>query len=407
MTGPSDPDARVSLRPREVYEVGAIVLAGMVLRVLLALLSRGTNDIISWEVFANQIAEHGLLWMYGNVPLWNHPPLMGYMAEGLRALAPALGWPFPPTFKLVPIAADGLSASLIFQVWLARTGNYRTARRALLWFTLSLNAILVSGYHGNTDPLVGALVLAAAVGVERGRPFTAGALLAAAVNVKLIPLILAPLLIARSTPREIARFASGLGLGVLPFLPVLWRAGDDFVSQAVAYRSNFDNWGIPLLIRVTGHLGAPSVVGPSSEAYVSLGPSLIIVGVLVVAGYARWVQRFSTYERAALGLAIFLILTPGFGVQYTAILGPVLLAVGQRWGAAWAVASGLFLLVVYASFSTGEFPLYSYFNSPFRPPAAVVGFAAWAVLAAFTWTTLRRSLRPAPPEPVVAARIRL
>jgi hypothetical protein len=148
-------------------------------------------------------------------------------------------------------------------------------------------------------------------------------------------------------------------------------------------------------------------VGPGSEAYVGLGPSLIIVGVLAAAGYARWVQRFSTYDRAALGLTIFLILTPGFGVQYTAILGPVLLAASQRWGAAWAVVAGLFLLVVYATFLTGEFPLYSYFDSPFRPPAAVVGFAAWAVLAAFAWATVRRSRRPAPPEPVVAARIRL
>ena len=407
MTGPSDPDARVSLRPREVYEVGAIVLAGMVLRVLLALLSRGTNDIVSWEVFANQIAEHGLLWMYGNVPLWNHPPLMGYMAEGLQALAPALGWAFPPTFKLVPIAADALSALLIFRVWLVRTGDYRAARRALLWFTFSLNAVLVSGYHGNTDPLVGALVLAAAVGVERGRPFTAGALLAAAVNVKLIPLVLAPLLVARSTPREISRFAGGLALGVLPFLPVLFAAGEGFLRNAVAYRSNFDNWGIPLFIRAAEYVGAGSAVESWTQAYVRVGPILIVAGVLALAGYARRRQWSTAIERAALGLAIFLILAPGFGVQYTAILGPVLLAVSQRYGAAWALTAGLFLLAVYTTFYTGGFPLYSHFDRPFHPLAGLIGLLPWTLLNAFAWTTIRQSVRPPPPGPVAAAGIRL
>lgn len=407
MAGPLDPAARRMLRPREVYEVGTIVLAGMVLRLVLALVSRGTNDIVSWEDFANQIAEHGLLWMYLNVPLWNHPPLMGYMVEGLRALAPVLGWAFPPTFKLVPMAADGLSGLLIFRVWLARTGDYRAARRALLWFTLSLNAVLVSGYHGNTDPLVGALVLAACVAVERRHSFVGGTLLAAAVNVKLIPLLLAPLLVARMLPREIWRFAAGLAVGVLPFLPVMWMAGEGFVKNAVAYRSNFDNWGVPLVIRATEYIGGASVARPWREGYVRVGPILVMVGVLAVAGSARLAQRFSTYERAALGLAIFLILAPGFGVQYTAILGPVLLAVSQRWGGAWAVTSGLFLLVVYTTFSTGEFPLYSYFDSPIRPQAAVVGFFAWTLLVAFTWSTTLQRVRPAPRGPVAATRIRL
>jgi hypothetical protein len=396
----------VSLQPREVYEVGAIVLTGILLRLTLALVSRGTNDIVSWEDFANHIAEHGLLWMYANVPLWNHPPLMGYMVEGLRALAPTLGWAFPPTFKLVPIAADGLSGLLIFRVWLAHTGDYRAARRALLWFTLSLNAVLVSGFHGNTDPLVGALVLAACVAVERHHTFVGGALLAAAINVKLIPLLLAPLLAARLIPREISRFTAGLALGALPFLPVMWMVGDEFVTNAVAYRSNFDNWGVPLFIRVTEYIGGASVAGLWAEAYVRVGPVLVIVGVLAVAGYARLAQRFSTYELAALGLAIFLILAPGFGVQYTAIVGPVLLAISQRWGGAWAVTSGLFLLVVYATFATGEFPLYSYFDSPIHPRAAVMGFFAWTLLVAFTWTTVRRG-RPAPPEPVAAVQVPL
>jgi MYXO-CTERM domain-containing protein len=98
----------------------------------------------------------------------------------------------------------------------------------------------------------------------------------------------------------------------------------------------------------------------------------------------------SIYERAAVGLSLFLVLTPGFGVQYTAILGPVLLAASLTWGLWWALLSGLFIGTVYAAFWTGGWPLHSEFTGTFPVPAAAVGVAAWALLVVFTIATLRR-----------------
>jgi len=392
----------VSLDRRQIREIVAIVVGGALLRLAVALVSRGSNDIISWEDFGDDIAKHGLIWMYQNVPWWNHPPLMGYLAEGLRALALAAGWPFAPTFKLVPIAGDMLSALLVFWIWLGKSGDYRAARGALVIFTLSLDAVLVSGYHGNTDPLVAALLLAACFAVDRGRHFTGGVVLAAAVNVKLIPLLVVPLLIARLKPREIARFVAGGALGVLPFLPVVWLAGESFVKNAIAYRSNFENWGIPLSIRALASIGRDAHAGAleriaevSRTVYIRVGPILIVLAVLALAAYARSRRWSSVYERVALGLALFLILTPGFGVQYTAILGPVLLAHNRRWGLRWAMYSGLFLFAVYATFYLGGFPLKSTFYSAYRPLAAVIGILPWALLVAFAWVTLRQSRREA------------
>ena len=48
--------------------------------------------------------------------------------------------------------------------------------------------------------------------------------------------------------------------------------------------------------------------------------------------WSRWRRPLSTYQLAAGGLAAFLFLAPGFGVQYTAILGPVLVAASLGWG---------------------------------------------------------------------------
>jgi len=119
--------------------------------------------------------------------------------------------------------------------------------------------------------------------------------------------------------------------------------------------------------------------------------------VLALAAYARARRWSSVYERVALGLALFLIITPGFGVQYTAILGPVLLAHSRRWGLRWALFSGLFLLAVYATFYQGGFPLHSQFPGAFPLSAAVVGTVPWALLVAFAWVTLRQSRRAAVP----------
>ena len=375
----------------------AIIAAAAALRLLLALCSRGTNDIDSWEGFAVQVREHGVLWMYANVPLWNHPPLMGYLAGSLHALASSLGWRFAPTFKLAAIAGDVLTLPLLSTVWSQRTGEPRRALWALTIFALSLDAILVSGYHGNTDPLVGAFVLAACVAGERRRYFWAGVLLGLAINVKLIPLLLAPLLVARATPRELARFSGGAALALLPFVPVLWLAGHAFVTNAVAYRSNFDNWGFPLVIRTASFFGRKFELNTVTDAmlrvrdiYTAVGIYLIAAAVLAVAALSRWLRPLSIYERAAAGLALFLLLTPGFGVQYTAILGPVILASSLSAGLGWALLSGLFIASVYVVFWTGAWPLHSQFTTTFPAPAAAVGVLAWGFLAVFTAGTLRR-----------------
>lgn len=396
-TAPNGP--RKGLGACEIAAAAAIVASGTALRVILALCSRGTNDIDSWEYFARQAQRHGAVWMYEHVPLWNHPPLMAAMGAGLRTLAASLGWGFAPAFKLAPIAGDVLAQLLVFAVWLGRTGEPRVALRALAVFSLSLDAILVSGYHGNTDPLVGALVLAACVAGDRRRYFWAGLLLAAAVNVKLIPLLLVPLLAAQAGRREVMRFAAGAALGAIPFLPVLWHAGSAFARNALAYRSNFDNWGIPLLIRTPWHVArklgmeglAEAMMGVKG-AYVAAAPYVVIGAVLVMTAWCRWGsgRALSIYERTALGLALFLVLTPGFGVQYTAIVGPVLLAASLGWGFWWATLAGLFVASVYASFWTGRWPLHSEFTGNFPIPAAAVGVAAWALLALFVVATLRR-----------------
>jgi hypothetical protein len=143
----------------------------MALRGLLSAASLGTNDIYTWEEFAHIAGREGVLWMYPNVPGWNHPPLTGYLAAWLLRLSEFTGLRFPVAFKLVPIAADGLCLVLLWKIWRRRSVQAAAPLAAVAIFSFSPDAILVSAYHGNNDPLVGLFVLAACYFVGVPAPF--------------------------------------------------------------------------------------------------------------------------------------------------------------------------------------------------------------------------------------------
>ncbi len=367
--------------------------AGICIRLVLAWNSRGTNDIITWEYFAQAASQHGVPWMYRNIDGWNHPPLTGYLAAVLWHISQWLSLPFRFTFKLVPIAADAGSMFLLWKIW-SRRFSPKAGSLAVLLFASNLNAVLVSAYHGNNDSLVGALILLACyLGQDVGTLFGSGLALAAAINVKLIPLILVPILFAHARrPSECLRTASGFFLGMLPFIPVLWMAGSSFYSNAIAYNSTFDNWGFPFFIRLTEQNPHWQTLAVQVQgSFVHFGRYFILAAIIAVCAWSRLKSHFSLYTLGAVGIALFLFLTPGFGVQYTAILNPVLFAVSLRWGVCYGLASGTFLASVYYLFWTREPLLHSQFTAVFPMPSPWIGLIAWMILLGFIITTLRTS----------------
>jgi len=369
---------------RSAHLAVAIAVLGMALRFILSAFSTGSNDIILWDDFAHYGTWEGVLWMYTNVPAWNHPPLTGYLAIWLLRLSVLTGLRFPVVFKLLPIAADALCLVLLWKIWRRRSAYAALAAVAI--FSFSPDAILVSAYHGNNDPLIGLFVLAACYFIEEKASFGwAGAALAAAINVKLIPLLLVPVFVAYARRwRDVARFIGGLSLGAIPFVPVILRVGPAFYRNAIAYNSNFDNWGIPFFIRLLEDNPASTAVGAQLHAlYVPAGRYLVVATILALCAWSRWRRPLSTYQLAAGGLAAFLFLAPGFGVQYTAILGPVLVAASLGWGLWFAVSAGAFLASVYYLFWTRQPLLGSLFTTTFPGPSPWIGLVAWAPLGEF------------------------
>ena len=358
----------------------------MMLRLALSAASRGTNDIDTWENFALHANQEGVLWMYGHFPDWNHPPVAGYLAGWLRRLSLLMGVRFSVAFKLAPIAADALCLVLLWKIWRHRSSNLAAPLAAVAIFSFSPDAILVSAYHGNFDSLVGLFVLAACYFIEEKTAFVwAGTALAAAVNIKLIPLVLAPVFLAnvRRWP-EAVRFCGGLSLGAIPFIPVMLQAGKAFYRNAIAYNSNFENWGIGFVIR-RGEQNPEwkDLAVRLHTFFVPAGRYLVVASILALCAWSRWRRPLSTYQLAAGAFAAFLFFAPGFGVQYTALLGPVLVAASLGWGLWYALSAGGFIASVYYLLWTREALLHSYFYAPFPYPSPWIGLVAWIGLGVF------------------------
>jgi hypothetical protein len=360
----------------------AATAGGFLVRLALVAVSQGSNDIFTWEVFGRWITSRGLFDLYQNNPGFNHPPIPGYYSAAAAGLADRLHVPFPIVFKLPVVCCDAVVAYLLFKLG-SRRGGLLTGWKGAAAYAWALTPILVSSYHGNTDSVAAAAwLLSVYLAVEHGADFAAGLALAAAINVKLIPILGIPSAFAfyGSTKRAI-RFLDGLALGLLPFLPVMISVGPAFYRNAVAYSSNVDLWGIPFIAQLLSGPAAFSKTGNTLwTLWLSSGKALIVLAVLASAAWSRWKPAIDPYALAALAPALFLALTPGFGVQYTQYLCPLLYAASLREGALYATSSGLFIGLVYFEFWTGTFPLRSFHSSSFPMPAAILGLVAWLLL---------------------------
>jgi hypothetical protein len=363
----------------------AIGVAGLLVRLIVSQRSHGSNDINLWAGFCDRYQEHGGLgWLYDVNTGFNHPPLMGLMAAALRARAKAWDTRFDFLFKLPEIAADVLAAVLVYRSW-SRSGrppNVWLAPLAFAIFCWNPASILVSAHHGNTDPLCAALSLLAAYLVDRRRPFWAGLALGATINVKLIPVVLIPVFLSCwSSRREVSRFIGGLALGAIPFVPIMVGHWSGFYAHVLQYRSVPGPWGVTSLLEFLGqHRNFAALSHSLTTLWTTHAFKLILLAptALAVVNWRRG-RPWNAPELGAFAYLVFLILTPGFGVQYVVYPIPLLFAADVRRAWTYAAATGLFIFVVYYATWTGTKPYFSNFYLGFPVAGRVFGHLAWLV----------------------------
>jgi len=357
----------------------------------------GTNDIHMWQGFSRSIRDVGLFATYRSNPEFNHPPLIGLWALAAGRLGGFDGGSFPFVFKLLPLAGDVLAAWLLF-VDARRKGTLEGALALACAFLWNPASMIITAYHGNTDPLMAALCLWGALLAVRGRPLAAGLALGGAFNVKVVALlVLVPLALSARTWRELLRLGAGFAVACVTFLPAALTVGKPLLDHVFRYNSAPAMWGFNLLftdlqeIHTIGpHFAGAQVTFLADARYAILG------AVALAALLARRRGRHLV-ELSAFALCLSLVLAPGFGYQYLAWPVPILFALDLRRAAVTSAAAGVLLGVLYLHFWDGRVPATSWTGT--WPRFGVVwGVLVWLELAGWSWR-LGRSLLAVPEGP--------
>jgi hypothetical protein len=247
-------------------------------------------------------------------------------------------------------------------------------------------SVFVSGFHGNTDPIMMFLALLSVYLTETERPaIAAGAALGAAVSIKLTPLILLPILALRLRSfRQKAAFVTAAGavfvIGGLPFVaesPAL------VLGRVFGYNPQMGPWGLGRLALLFNTAGRPERL---DRVYAAL--KMLALGATLSASLWMWKWHFRTplLVQCGLVMSLFLALTPGFGVQYLAWLVPWTVALSLFGMIAFYLVSTAFMFTYY-TIGSGGFPWYLA-NTLERPPwqgtVVVLGLICWIAV----WTSV-------------------
>jgi hypothetical protein len=327
-----------------------------VCKILLALKTYGTNDVYAWERFAHWSGLFGS-GLYGIDAAFNHPPSMISVLYVMMWLTKATGVFFPFWLRLPAILADSAGLWVVSRIFADRL-NEPGVRWAMLLLAVSPALIMVSGFHGNTDPVVMFFVLLSVWLTDAGgdgRDWKSGAALGAAMCVKILPLIVLPVLFfcRPGLRRRTVFLGSAAAVIFVCWSPWLFRNPAEIYHQVIGYQSIYGHWGLSWLAYYL-----PFFRDSWHETFQHYGAYVVLA---VIAGAAFFVNRLpgrpSIYAQVGAAFFFFLATTNGFGVQYLAWLVPWTVGVGIIAVAFFTLASGAFLFLVYNWWS-GGYPWY-------------------------------------------------
>lgn len=377
----------------------ALALLATAAKLYCAWTTIGTADVARFRDFGQTISDRGLVAMYRETPLFNHTPLVGTFAGLAYDLADGHGRPFARILRAPGIAADFLSVLVL--LWLRRRTG-RPAWWALALFAASPVSFMVSGFHGNVDSLVPLGLLLAGAACVGGEAALCGLCVGLSCQVKIIPVLLAPVFLffwwqrGKAPAFTLTAAATGLIGWLLPLIAI----PGIFLKNVLGYSSIWGVWGVTYLLRLTA---APALRGIAfatltpAQATIITGLKIIVVaGVLAVAWRRRAVEPAGIFTTLALGWTVFFVFAPGFGVQYLVWLAPFFLFLSARWYAALTAASSVALFAFYTICAHG-LP----WDQAFLVQQAAERWTPWLVLP---WATLAACLATSLRPPRVAVK---
>jgi Mannosyltransferase (PIG-M) len=348
-----------------------LVVAGVIallLKLLLAACTLGTNDARTWEHDLVTLRTSGFAELYRSGVQYDspagrlsqrqafiHPPAV------LHAL-PILGNPF--WLRAVCALADACTLTLLWSMF----GN----RAQILVLALSPISILISGFHGNTDPIMMFFLVTAAFFAERGNAARAGVAFGLACSVKLVPLIFAPaiLLYLPGLRPRLRWLAATAAVWVVLSMSYLAQEPALILRSMLGYSGATGLWGFSL---VSTLLGAGRIYDPAAKWIALLAASCVPL-----------MLRKRLFAQCGFIAFTFLLLSPGFGLQYLAWTVPWTVMLQRRAMIAYHAMAGTAALAVYAAASqnTSAGVYADLLNPAYFPVLILMGLVCWVTIAA-------------------------
>jgi uncharacterized membrane protein len=344
---PPEAAARDSARIRTVLICAALV--ALLLKLVLASSTVGTNDAVTWERDLVKLKHLGFVSLYQNgvqvnssdgrihtVQMFIHPPAMIHALKILGKLQDLTTLPLRFWMRFLCSLAD---MGVMIILWKTRAQDFRV----LTLVALCPISILISGFHCNTDPLMMFFVVLSVYFAGKERSWASGISLGLAAAIKIVPILFAPVILLHLPPRRRHQF---VGVAALTWIA----AGMPFVAEApvlifktvFGYQGATGLWGLYMLSAIASNLGAPGVhaIYSYSAKWLAAASALLLPVVLRKRGVPLLAQCGAV-------AALFLFLSPGFGLQYLAWVVPWLGALRFR---AAAVFAGIALVLMASSY---------------------------------------------------------
>ena len=339
----------------------ALALVALTLKLAIAYNTIGTNDAVFFYGFAKVLSQQGLEFTYQHSRYFNHPPLTAYYLRGIYALTEQrwcqdIGVHFPFLLRLPGIIADFLVVLVLLRM--TKT-DLHIPIWALALFALSPVSLMVSGFHGNTDPVMVLLLVCAGWMSLRCRPVLAGLFFALSCQIKIAPLLFFPAFIFfwQSQGKGRDFLVPAAITTCLLWLEPLLNFPTLFAKNVLAYGSYWGIWGITCCFRLTGLHQFSRVSFFDLEPAQNLVVIVLKVAIVSAALWIAWRRRHARgrafIESLACTWLMFFIIAPGVCPQYLIWLAPFVLILSPPFYTALLISSSIFLFAFYNVTSGG------------------------------------------------------
>ena len=349
--------------PKTLVLSAALVAA--TLKIYCAATTFGSCDVTIHARFGQIIDTAGIDYMYRADRHFNHPPLTGEFFGLLYHLSSYISPPtpggiprsFPFLLRFPSILADFFAVLILLRL---REKTGAPPVWSLVLFALSPVAFMVSGFHGNVDPIMVCVSLIAAYCCVEEHVLLSGIFLALACSIKIIPLFLTPIFFffwLHRGQKTALLFTIAFVVSCLAgWSGALVDSPTYFLKNVLGYSSYGGTWGITywcvFLFKAFQMDLSPKSLDRLQPVLIAL-KALIVVLVIALA----WLRRKQSGPEfvATIGLAwtCFVIFAPGFIPYYLIWMAPFVLLYSAIWYAVLTAASSIYLFAYYNIMSHG------------------------------------------------------